>query len=161
MVTIDDFKTIALTQYLSDNMIKKILPSLEIRTYSESELVFCEGHPADMFYMLKKGKVLLEKQISEEVTITLDSIKPGKSFGWIAMLGGQDFMVDAICSQTSEVLSIKADTLFELMDNDSLMGYNIMKKLLWVVNQRLTQRTKQFIKAIENYPEINKLLKKE
>ena len=69
-------------------------------------------------------------------------------------------MVDAVSSQTSEILSIKSETIFELMDNDNLMGYNIMKKLLWVVNQRLTHRTKQFIKAIENYPEINKLLNK-
>ncbi len=160
MITIDDFKTIALAQYLSDNMIKKILPYLKINTYKESDLVFCEGNSANRFYMLKKGKVLLEKQISEEVTITLDSIKPGKSFGWISMLGGQDFMVDAVSSQTSEILSIKSETIFELMDNDNLMGYNIMKKLLWVVNQRLTHRTKQFIKAIENYPEINKLLNK-
>ena len=113
MVSRSDIKDIVIFKYLHDEMIAKLLPEMELLRFAEGEMIFRSGETADMFYSLKRGKILLEQRVLEKVTISVGSVKPGYSFGWSALLGDQKFTVDTVCGEPCEVLSIRAATLFE------------------------------------------------
>jgi len=158
MVTNQDLKQIIMLSYLSDEMRSKLIPHTEGLHFQERESVFKSGEVADVFFMLKTGKVLLEHRLSDKMTVTVGTIKAGFSFGWSAMIADGRYTLDAVCAEESEVLAISSDTLVGIMDNDHKMGYIIMQRLLRVMQTRLDNRTDQFIRVIAKHPDIQSLI---
>ncbi len=161
MVSRADIKNMVILGYLSDDMIDNLLPELELLRFAEGEIIFRREDPADTFYMLKRGKILLEQRISEKVTISVGTVKPGYSFGWSALLGDEKFTLDTVCGEPCEVLKIKAKTLFTMIEQDYSMGFRLMHRLLHMVRRRLDGRTELLLKVITDHPDIHSLLKED
>ena len=154
MLTIDDLKRIVVLSYLSNALLEKLLPTIDFLRFDERDAVFSEGDIADRFYMLRRGKILLEKRISDKITVSVGTIKAGFSFGWSAMLDGGPYTSQAICSEACEVFSVRREKILPLMDADPEMGYIISQRLLRVIKKRLDLRTEQFLRAISHHPDI-------
>ncbi len=158
MVPSEDLKQIVILSYLTNDMIATLQPIIELLTFKEGEPVFREGGLADRFYMLKRGKVLLEQTLSDTVMVSLGSVKPGYSFGWSAMLDSETYTSSAVCSETSEVFATRAKNLKNLLDTDHAMGCLIYQSLLRIIKKRHDQRTEQFVRVISNHPDIKGLV---
>ncbi len=157
MLSIEDLKRIVILDYLKDESLKKLLPTVDFLRFEERDAVFREGDIAHRFYMLRRGKVLLEKRISDKITVSVGTIKPGFSFGWSAMLDGGPYTTDAICAEPCEVFSIRREKILPLMDSDVEIGYVISQRLLRVIKKRLDLRTEQFLRAISQHPDMQSL----
>jgi len=160
MVTIKDLKAIVILGFLTDDMIDKILPITESLKFDEGEVVFREGESAEIFYMVRRGKILLEQRISEKITISMGTVKPGYAFGWSAMLGGTTYTSDAVCAERSDIFSINGIELTRLLDKDHSMGYMMTQRVLRIIKKRLEIRTEQFLRAIKDHPDIQHLVEK-
>ena len=161
MVSREDVQNIVIFGYLSEEMINRLLPEIELLRFKEGEIIFHSGEPADMFYSLKRGKILLEQRISSKVTISMGTVIPGFSFGWSSMLGDGTFTVDTVCGEPCEVLRIRSRTLFNMLEEDHSMGYRFMYRLLRMLRRRLDDRTEQFLKLIMDHPDIQPLIDKD
>lgn len=157
MVTRNDLKDIIIMHHLSDEMIKRLLPEFELLRFSEGEVIFSRGDDAEMFYSLKRGKILLEQRVLDKVTISVGTVKPGYSFGWSALLGDESFTLDTVCGEPCEVLRIRAKTLFNLIEEDYEMGFRLMHRLLYMVRRRLDARTDLLLKVILDHPDMQSL----
>ncbi len=157
MISREDLKGIVILGFLDDPMLDEMMPFVNLKTYQIGEAVFKEGNKAARFFMLKKGKVLLEKRLSDTMTVSVDSIKAGYSFGWTAMLDEDAYTSDAVCAEVCEVLSIYRDDLLNLMNTNHVLGYIISQRLLRVIKKRLDHRTDQFVRAIQSHPDIRSL----
>jgi len=158
MVSREDVRDIVILGYLTEEMIRKLLPEIELLRFEEREIIFFSGEPADMFYMLKRGKILLEQRISEKVTISMGTVKPGFSFGWSAVLGDGTFTVDTVCGEPCEVLRIKGRTLLDMLEEDHSMGYRLMQRMMHMVKRRLDNRNELFLRVIMDHPDIHPLI---
>ncbi|MFZ7124940.1 MAG: cyclic nucleotide-binding domain-containing protein [Desulfobacterales bacterium] len=159
MLTIADLKDIIILSYLTDEMLERVLPVTDVLRYDQGDLVFRGGDPAERFYFLKRGKLLLEQRISDKITFSLGAVKPGYSFGWSAMLEGHlTYTTDTVCSEPCEVYSIRGVKIRNLLDSDPHMGYIFMRRMLWVVKDRLDHRTRQLVRVLRNHPDIENLL---
>ena len=156
MVSFEDLKKIYLLENLSDDMLEKLRPICELRSYDDRTVIFREGQPADCFYMLLKGKVLLEVEASETIMISLGSIKPGYSFGWSALIPGSRYTALAMCVEQTEVVTVQGDQFLRLMDDDHSMGYQILEGVMRILKRRLERRTSQFLKTLREHPDIKK-----
>ncbi|MBT8345776.1 MAG: cyclic nucleotide-binding domain-containing protein [Desulfofustis sp.] len=154
MISRKDIKNIVIFKHLTDEMINKLLPEMELLRFTEGEMIFSSGERADMFYSLKRGKILLEQRVLNKVTISVGTVKPGYSFGWSALLGDQNFTLDTVCGEPCEVLRIKAETLFSMIEEDWEMGYRLMHRLLHMVRRRLDGRTELLLKIIMDHPDM-------
>ncbi|MDZ7832784.1 MAG: cyclic nucleotide-binding domain-containing protein [Desulfobacterales bacterium] len=148
---------IRILEHLTDEMLDKLIPHITPKQYGAREIIFREGDRSEHFFMLKKGKVLLEKRISSKITISIASIKPGFSFGWSAMLT-EPLRLDAVCSEPSVIYTLNAKEAHEQMEADPHMGYLIYKELIRIVQRRLDLRTEQFARVISKHPHIEPLL---
>ncbi|MBW1730288.1 MAG: cyclic nucleotide-binding domain-containing protein [Deltaproteobacteria bacterium] len=157
MVPLEDLKKIHLLRSYEDWMLEKIQPLCNVRIFSEKATIFDQGQPADVFYMLLKGKILLEVELNENIMISIASVKPGYSFGWSALFEGSTYTSSAICSEPSEVIALPATPLLGLLEEDPRLGYKFMKGTLEILRSRLTKRTDQFLKTIRMHPDIQKL----
>ena len=158
MVTLDDLKKIEILQELSDEALGKILPIVTRREFKDGETLFYEGEAADIFYMLKRGKVLLEVDISEIISLSLGAVKSGLSFGWSALTNNSKYTSHAICSEHCEVITVSGKELQDLLNQDHSAGYHIMMGLAQIIGRRLARRTDQFLKVMSKHPDIQKLL---
>lgn len=157
MVTFDDLRKIFLFENLTDTMLGKMLPFVDMRLFSNDVKIFKEGEKAEFFFMLMKGKIVLEMQISEKINVSLGSIKTGGSFGWSAILRDPAYTSDAVCVEPCEIMAIPGEKFRELMERDQEMRYGVMKIVVSILKRRLERRTDQFLKVIENHPDLQKL----
>jgi CRP-like cAMP-binding protein len=163
MITRAELRRMVLMARMSDRQLDQILPLVEKRHYEERQYVFREGDPAEHFYILKQGKILLEQRLSEKLTVCMDAIKPGYSFGWSAMLVHDlepynSYTSDAISVEPSEVLAINGEEFKELLETDHTMAYLVHQRLNRVIKQRLVHRTEQFVRLIRQHPDISRLI---
>ena len=69
MITVDDLKQIVMLGYLTDEMLEKLVPITDLLLFDENEFIFRQGEQSDRLYMLKEGKVLLELEVSDNITV--------------------------------------------------------------------------------------------
>ena len=86
MIDIQDLKQFVILEYLSDEMLKKLVPITETLLFDKNEKIFQQGDKADRFFLLKKGKVLLELRITDNITVSMSGVKPGFSFNKICSI---------------------------------------------------------------------------
>ncbi len=158
MITVEELKKIYLLQRLTDKMIERILPFIEVETFGENEVVFDQGQSAEHFFMLKKGKILLKVDASENVTISLGSIKPGYSFGWSALFVEGAYTSSAVTAEPSELYQVQGEALLRLMEEDHGLGYRVMTGVTRILQNRLERRTGQFLKALAKHIDIEGIL---
>ena len=157
MILREDLKQILLLSYLTDPMLNKIMQIVEVLQFGNEEIIFKQGEPADRFYMLKRGKVLLEQRISEKVTAFIGSIKPGFSFGWSAMIEDGTYSANAVSAEPCEIYSFQSEKIKKLFENNPDMGYRVYQRLLVIIKKRYDSRTEQFRKAIVQHPDMKGL----
>jgi CRP/FNR family transcriptional regulator, cyclic AMP receptor protein len=158
MVPIEDIKAITLLEQLSNGLKEHLSSITELQSFKEREVIFEEGDRAENFYILKKGKVLLEVAVSESIIISLGSIKTGYSFGWSSLIPGSSHTSYAVCSEPCDVLIIPGKQFLGLLDGDHPSGYRFMTEVMKILKNRLDRRTGQFLKVMTKHPDIQRLL---
>lgn len=157
MISFDELRKILVLEHVSDSMLGKMVPLLQMHVFAERDVIFNQGDDADLFYMLKEGKVLLEVDASESISVSLGAMKTGFSLGWSALFPGSTYTSTAVCVEPTEVITIPGRDLVRLMDSDHDNGYGILWKIVAILRRRLGRRTGQFLRAIEQHPDIQKI----
>lgn len=158
MVTIDDLKQVVMLTYLTDRMLEDLAEIVDALKFDKDEVIFKESEPAERFYMLRSGSILLEQVIGENVTACVGSIKPGYSFGWSAMVEDSGFYTtDAVCVESSDVLSFRGEKIRQLFERNPEMGFRFYQRLLVIIKKRLDYRSEQFRQAIVHHPDMQNL----
>ena len=157
MITKEDLKQIVMLTYLTDPMLDNLAQIIDILKFDRDEILFRENDPAERFYMVRSGNVLLEQRISDKVTACIGSIKPGFSFGWSAMIEDSFYTSDAVCVEPSEIYSFKRNRIQKLFMQDPEMGFRMNQRVLVIIKKRLDYRSDQFRQAIKNHPDMQNL----
>ena len=157
MVTTEDLKKIVIMTHLKDDMLDRIISITDFLKFEDQETIFRQGDIANRFYMVKRGKVLLEQRIAEKVTVSVGSIKPGFAFGWSTMIEEGYYTTDAVCAEPCEIFSMRGNKLRALCEKDPYMGYLLSLRLLVILKKRYDHRTDQFIKVIKHDPDMKDL----
>ena len=157
MLSKEDLNEIVMIAHLTDDMRERLAQITDVLNFDRDEILFREGEPADRFYMLRAGNVLLEQRISDKVTACVGSVKPGFSFGWSAMVDNGVYTTEAVCIEPSEIYSFKREKINKLFEQDPRMGFLLYQRLLEIIKKRLDYRTGQFRQAIEDHPDMQNL----
>ena len=158
MVSIEDLKKISVLDNLTQPMLENMRPLTQLNIFGERHVIFEEGQEADHFYMLLKGKAILEVEASETIMISLEAVKPGYSFGWSALVPGSRYKAYAMCVEPCEMMAVPGGRFLELLDKDHTIGYHFMKKVASILKGRVERRTGQFLKVMSKHPDIQKLM---
>ena len=157
MVTIEDLKEIIIMTHLENDMLARVCEVVDVLSFHDQEVIFRQGDVADRFYMVKMGKVLLEQVMTDLVTVSVGSIKPGYSFGWSTMIAEGYYTTDAVCTEPCEIFSIRGRQLRNLCAQDPHMGFLLSQRLLMILKKRYDHRTEQFLKVIQHHPDMKGL----
>ncbi|MCF8082277.1 MAG: Crp/Fnr family transcriptional regulator [Deltaproteobacteria bacterium] len=158
MVSIEELRKIRVLDNLTQPMLENMRPLTELSLFGERHVVYKKGEPAKYFYMLIKGKVILEVEAAEGLMISLGAVKPGYSFGWSSLLSGSEYSTYAICVEPCEMMAIPGDKFLELLERNHSIGYKFMNSVARILKRRLERRTGQFIQVISKHPDLQKLM---
>lgn len=142
---------------LSADMLEKLASIAEDVSLNERQVVFREGDVADKFYVMKRGKVLLEQQVVDKMSVTVDTIKPGESFGIGSVMNDGLYKLSAICAEPCDLIVWSTDDLKAALEADNTLGFIVLKNVIGILKKRLDRRTEQFVRSIRDLPEIAEL----
>jgi CRP-like cAMP-binding protein len=157
VITTNDLKEMVIMTHLKEEMLENLIKITDFLTFNEKEFIFRQGDIADRFYMVKRGKVLLEQTMTEKITVSVGSIKPGFAFGWSTMIEEGNYTTNAVCAEPCDILSIRGEKLRDLCARDSETGFLLSQRLLVILKKRYDYRTEQFIKVIKHHPDMKDL----
>ena len=104
--------------------------------FAKDEIIYREGEECDDFYLVVSGQVVLEIT-PPSGAFTFGTVEAGDEFGWTAVLGSHDRVLQARALQETQVLAFDAAQLRELCESDTAFGYDLMRKLLSAAVERL------------------------
>jgi len=129
---IEFLKKLEIFQDLEEPKIKKLADMIQPLDFSENEVVFKQGDPADAFYMIKEGKVKVVKEMDGEQKVIVE-LGPGSFFGEMALIEGKPRNATIICTTDAKLLKLTKNN-FNL-----LIGSNpsILLKIFSYMSERI------------------------
>ena len=142
---------------LDDSELDKIaaLPSCREVNYETGEVVIRAGEEARDLYVLKEGQVEVVMAVptkdEQAEKVVIDLITKGGFFGWSALVRPHFYVMSAICSKHSTVVTISGAELIALFDREYYIGYKIFQSLARIIGTRLRDLEQVVIRG-ERWP---------
>jgi CRP/FNR family cyclic AMP-dependent transcriptional regulator len=99
--------------------------------------IFHEGDPANHFYLLRHGKAALEIKAPERGAIVFQTVRAGEILGVSWLVPPYRLTCDARAVELTRTITVNAACLREKCDQDHDFGYEMMKRFMPILLQRL------------------------
>lgn len=101
------------------------------------EYLFHEGGDAKHFYVVTRGRIVVEVFIPASGPYVLDSVAEGEVLGWSALIPPHRWLYDARAVEPASVVSLDAACLRAKCDADPRLGYGFIQRVALVMAHRL------------------------
>ena len=143
MAIADAIKASPLFSELEDEALQKIIPLCRGERHPKGSVIFTKGDEADTLYLLEEGKVRLEYVICPQPDACEDTTIPvemaGAVIGWSALVKPRRLTASAYCVSDVQLIAIDGEALNDVLEQDSHIGFVVMKELAKVISDRLRQ----------------------
>ena len=131
-----------------------IVAGAAMKTHMETDqFIFREGDPANRLYLIQKGRVALEAPGTESTATRFEIIGAGDMLGWSWLFPPFYSHFAARALEPTEGIFLYGTRLREECDQNPEFGYDLMKRTVAVVIQRL-QATRGRLVEIANLEKI-------
>ena len=122
-------------------------------SYNQGTIIFKEGQKATELYILADGRVVLEMEVrpmanQPGVPTAVETITAGGAFGWSTIVEPYIYTRSARCITNCAALVINGQMLSKLMADDTVFGFELMKRLAALISLRLTNTRLRLVGVI-------------
>ena len=103
--------------------------------FKAEEVILKEGQDANKFYLIRNGKVAV--YIDHPRNITIQTIHKGDILGWSWLIPPYHYRFSAKAVETTSVVSLDGKCLREKCEKNSVMGYELLRRIVNVLAERL------------------------
>ncbi|MDB6024741.1 MAG: Crp/Fnr family transcriptional regulator [Verrucomicrobiales bacterium] len=132
---------------LSEQHQQTLIDCAMLQEFREGERIFCEGDPANRCYLILEGEVVLESAVREEDSILIETIGAGEVLGWSWLFPPYYWHFAARATKPTKAIFFYGTRLRQLCDQDTSLGYELMKRIASVVIQRVQATRKELLKS--------------
>jgi CRP-like cAMP-binding protein len=102
-------------------------------------IIFREGDvdPPPPLYVVEEGRVAIQVAVPGRGPVTILSVGAGEVFGWSGLFDRRPKSATARAIGPTRALAVDSDRLRGLCDEDVRFGYDITRRILRVVSERL------------------------
>lgn len=111
--------------------ISLLLLCAEQVSYEENEVIFQENDIGLKFYAILSGEIIIHRKKSDRV---LNTLKPGKIFGEMAVLDGQPRSATAITASKAELLAFNG---YRLLENFPFLSVKLLRVMARLLSMRV------------------------
>jgi CRP-like cAMP-binding protein len=117
----------------------------KVGQFKAGEMLFREGEPANQFYLIESGKILLEAHEPANGTTPVQTLAAGDVLGWSWLFPPFIWHFQARAVATSSVIILSGAHLLVSAERNHDFGYELMKRVAQVVIRRLQATRKQLL----------------
>ena len=104
-------------------------------TLEEGQTVFTEGDPAESFYILIKGRIMLTLgEKSREVYV---AYQPGEIIGWSSLIGRETLSATAHCLEPTTLSKVNRQKFLAILDRYPVESATLFKRVAAMLGNRL------------------------
>lgn len=150
MTKVDDFNKFDFFNAFSKDQLAGLAKVTETKTYKKGSEIYKEGDRANHIFLVSKGWVSLRKIDPErDLGIAFENREKGELFGTACFMKPQEYTLNAICMEDSEVMAMDADKLFDLFQKDYQIGYLFLKEVGKVYFERYKSVKRQLYEMVK------------
>ncbi len=105
--------------------------------FEAGEYLFREGEPADTFYLIRHGRVLLETFVPGRGAMTIETLDEGEVIGWSWLFPPYRWHFDARALDLVRVVAFDGACLRGKCDDDHTLGFELLSRFAPVMLERL------------------------
>lgn len=98
--------------------------------------LFCEGDPADVFYVLRHGRVSVQMRTPTQDAV-LDTAHDGDVVGWSWLVAPYRWTFDARATESTSATAFDGACLRGKCEGDAALGYALLQRVVQVMSGRL------------------------
>jgi CRP/FNR family cyclic AMP-dependent transcriptional regulator len=115
-----------------------ILSECAMATHFEpGQVIFRAGEPANGFYLIESGKVVLEEPQSDGESMMIDLVSGGEPLGWSWLFSPYLWQFDARAIEPCHALCLSGIMLRQHRDEDFFLSHELFKPMSEVMVRRL------------------------
>ncbi len=118
------------------------------RVYTDN-YIFRENQPANKFYLVRTGTVMLETERKEGSTASIQTIGAGKLLGCSWVFEPYTWRFDARALGPTEMIEFDADEVRTLFSEDHELGFQLLKRIIKTTFERLESTRFQLLDFYE------------
>ena len=105
--------------------------------FAEGEFLFEEGHEADQFWVIRRGRVAMQMESPGQGAIVTDTMDEGEMVGWSWLVPPYRFFADGRAVTPVSATALDGACLRGKCEADPELGYQLLKRVTSVMYQRL------------------------
>jgi CRP/FNR family transcriptional regulator, cyclic AMP receptor protein len=113
--------------------------------FGSDEYLVREGSEANASFLIRSGRVVLEIDVPGRGVKQLQTIEEGEILGWSWLYPPYRWQFDARALNPVRAIKFDGDCLRTKCESDHDLGYEIVKRLLFQVHQRLERTRLQLL----------------
>ena len=106
-------------------------------SFAPGEYLFRTGHPADQFFVVRRGRVALEVHSPASGTMVVDTADAGDVVGWSWLVPPYSWLFDARAVEPTGAVAFDGLCLRGKCEQDPKLGYELLKMVGQVMFGRL------------------------
>jgi CRP-like cAMP-binding protein len=122
------------------------------KVFGDGQYLMREGEAADSFYVLRVGRVALEIFVPQRGPVTIETIDDGGLVGWSWLVPPFRVHLDARVLGSAHVVAFDAACLRGKADADPGLGYELMRRFIPVIVERLQATRVRMLDVYGNVP---------
>lgn len=107
------------------------------RELDQGALLFEHGQPADRFYLLRRGEVVVEVPAIQGPTLTVQTLGPDEVLGWSWLIPPYRWSFQARAMEAVTVLEFDGGAVRERCEREPAFGYEVLKRFSSLMSERL------------------------
>ncbi len=151
MISISELKKQVLFEDISDPELKKLAKVIKELSLKKDEFLFKEGDDTKGIYMIRSGKIEINKVTPDGWKQTLAVLTAGNFFGELSILEKRMHEANAVAIENTELLKLTKEEFEKMEKEDVALASQILKKLALVMSKNLRRMNEKFLNALINY----------
>ena len=123
-------------KHLRTEQISEISAASEVVKFKAGDMIYRRGQKAGSVYVVLEGRVALRMPGKESLKLAIDMCDKGDLFGTSVFFNMGTYVLDAQCTEDSQVLKIDFWVLKDIMERDRLTGLAIQTQIAKIYYNR-------------------------
>jgi CRP/FNR family cyclic AMP-dependent transcriptional regulator len=115
--------------------------------FESGQVIFRAGDPANGFYLIESGTVVLEERHADGEAVVIDVVSAGEPLGWSWLFPPYLWQFDARATLPCRAICLSGIMLRQHRDEDLFLSHELFKRMSEVMVRRLQAARSQLSAA--------------
>jgi CRP-like cAMP-binding protein len=132
--------------------IEKVTEIASEVSFNPGQYIFRDGEDANLFYLIGRGIISLEVYVPNGGPVTLGRLNAGDVLGWSWLYPPHQWHFDARALEAVRMIDLDGRVLRKMIEEDHEFGFQMMKKISLVMEDRLQATRVKLMEVYDIYP---------